>query len=339
MPTTVQPTVHATPAHRGRHLRWPVAVLATLLLAGCASASASNSQTGTPTAAETTYPVTVDNCGRTVTVTKQPQRIVTVKSSTLDLLVALGLSDKVVGATFPDAPVQDGIPVLSDKVPSQEATLKVNPDLIFAGWESNVSADGVGTRDSLAALGVTTYVAPAACKEPSYKPNPMTFDTLFAQIAEAGRVFGAQNAATELISQQRSQLAKITPDGAQRTALWYSSGSDVPYVGAGIGVPQMIMDAAGLTNIAADVKDSWSPLSWEAVADADPDVIILVDAGWNTAKHKIDLLRANPATAALSAVRSGRFITVDFPATEAGVRNVEAVDSIVAQLAGLDGKQ
>jgi iron complex transport system substrate-binding protein len=94
----------------------------------------------------------------------------------------------------------------------------------------------------------------------------------------------------------------------------------------------MIMEAAGLENVVGDVQDSWTSLSWEAVVDANPDVIVLVDAAWNTAESKIDRLEANPATAALPAVQQGRYVVVDFPATEAGVRNVDAVASIVEQL-------
>ena len=64
---------------------------------------------------------------------------------------------------------------------------------------------------------------------------------------------------------------------------------------------------------------------------------MLVDSSWNTAAHKIDLLEANPVTAALPAVREHRYLTVPFPATEAGVRNVAAVADLAAQLADLQG--
>jgi iron complex transport system substrate-binding protein len=37
----------------------------------------------------------------------------------------------------------------------------------------------------------------------------------------------------------------------------------------------------------------------------------------------------------MPAVQQGRYVIVDFPATEAGVRNVDAVASIVEQLEGL----
>ena len=132
------------------------------------------------------------------------------------------------------------------------------------------------------------------------------------------------------------QLDAIEPSDAGLTALWYSSGDDTPYVGAGIGAPQMIMDAAGLENIAADVDDTWTSMGWEAIVAAEPDVIVLVDAPWNTAEQKIAHLESNAATASLPAVQEQRYVVVDFPATEAGVRNVGAVAAIVAQLEQLE---
>lgn len=318
---------------------------AALLLAGCAATSTASSDADDATgAAEASgYPVTIDNCGTEVTLDEAPERIVTIKSSTLELLLALGLEDRIVGTAFSDGPVPDayadaasGLEVLSDKVPSQEVTLAAEPDLVFAGWESNLSAEGAGDRETLAKLGVATYVAPAACKAEGYMPNPLTFDEVFREFEEAGELFGVPDAAADLVAEQRAALDAIEPNDEGLTALWYSSGSDTPYVGAGIGAPQMIMDAAGLENIAAGVEDTWTSMSWEAVVAANPDVIVLVDAAWNTADQKIALLEQNAATAALPAVQEGRYLIVDFPATEAGVRNVGAVASLVEQLGSLE---
>jgi iron complex transport system substrate-binding protein len=311
-------------------------VLALLLaagLSGCAGAPASSAE------APDVEPIALDNCGTEVSLDSTPQRILTVKSSTLELALALGAGDRIIGSAFSDGPLPEDlaadaedIPVVSDKVPSKEAVLELEPDLVFAGWESNFSVDGAGERADLHKLGITTYVAPAACKAAGYMPDPLTFDTVFDGFAEAGELLGEEEAAASLIAQQRTELAAITPDDRGLTALWYSSGTDQPFVGAGIGAPEMIMSAAGLENVFADVHDTWTSSSWELIAEADPDVIVLVDAAWNTAASKIALLTSNPVTAQLDAVRSERFVIVDFPATEAGIRNVDAVQAIVAQL-------
>jgi iron complex transport system substrate-binding protein len=285
------------------------------------------------------YPLTIDNCGTAVTFTQAPERVVTIKSTTLETMLALGLGDRIVGTAFTDGPVPDdeaeaaaALPSISDKVPGQEATLAVEPDLVYAGWESNLTAEGAGDRATLASLGVNSYVAPSACKEEAYKPDPLTFDDVFAEITEAGDIFGVPDRAAALVKKQRAELADVVPNAAGLSALWYSSGTDTPYVGAGIGAPQMVLDAAGLGNVAADVHDTWSALGWESIVAADPDVIVLVDASWNTAESKITNLETNPATSGLTAVKQKHYVRVPFPAGEAGVRNVDAVVSITKQL-------
>ncbi|SKC78376.1 putative F420-0 ABC transporter substrate-binding protein [Krasilnikoviella flava] len=329
--------------------------LSVVTLAGCAqgpdagaapaaSSSASDGADGSGTA----YPLTLDNCGTETTVEAAPQRVVTIKSSTTEMLLALGLGDRIVGSAFLDGPVPDSladaaadVPAvaepLADQVPGAEAVLGLEPDLVYAGWESNLTADGAGDRGTLAKLGVATYVSPAACKDPEHMPDPLTFDDVFSEIGEVGEIFDASDAATDLVADQRETLASVTPDDRGLDALWYSSGDDIPYVGAGIGAPQMIMDAVGLENVAGDVHDTWTSYAWEEAIAADPDVIVLVDATWNSAEQKIERLESNPATARMTAVREGHYLTVPFPASEAGVRNVDAVVDLAAQLDGLEG--
>tara|TARA_R110002020_G_scaffold6295_8_gene26373 strand:+ start:5500 stop:6447 length:948 start_codon:yes stop_codon:yes gene_type:complete len=290
--------------------------------------------------AQTSYPLTIDNCGVAVSFPAAPQRVVTIKSTATELLLALGLADRIVGVGFQDGPVPapwadaaSGLTVLSDKLPSQEVVLEAEPDFIYGGWESNFAADGAGERASLAELGVASYVAPAACR--SIKPAKLSFDGLFADIAEMGTILDAAPAAAALIAQQQAELAAIVPDTRKLTAVWYSSGTKAPYVGAGSNAPAMMMTALGLDNIMGDVDDGWISASWEAIVDANPDVIVLVDAAWNSAAQKKTLLAENPITKALDAVQHERYLVVPFPASEAGVRNVGATADMAAQLAAL----
>ncbi|MFP7759869.1 putative F420-0 ABC transporter substrate-binding protein [Marisediminicola sp. LYQ85] len=314
-----------------------VVIAATVALSGCATAPASDSGEASPDAAAAGI---LDNCGTEVdTAGAAPERIVTIKSTTTELVLALGLGDRIVGAAFQDGPVPErwadaaaDVPVISDFAPSQEAVLELEPDLVYAGWESMFTAEAAGDRDSLAGFGVGTYVAPSACKDRDYMPEKLAFADVFDEIAEAGVLLGAEDAATDLVAEQSAALDAVEPDDRGLTALWYSSGTDTPYVGAGIGAPQMIMEAAGLENIASDIDDTWSSIGWEAIVDADPDVIVLVDASWNTAESKIELLESNPATAELSAVRDERYLVVPFAAGEAGVRNVDAAADLADQL-------
>ncbi|MGM7698923.1 putative F420-0 ABC transporter substrate-binding protein [Microbacterium sp. A84] len=332
------------PVVTGRPLAASAILLTALVASGCSASTPSTAAEDVPTSvAGSAYPLTIDNCGTSVTFDEAPERTLAIKSTSIEMMLALGLEDRMIGTAFSDGPLAEAwaargaeIPVISDKVPGQEATLELEPDLVYAGWESNVTADGAGDREVLASLGVNTFVSPSACQEPGYQPVPLTFDDVFAEIEQVGAIFDASDAAADLVAELQTRLDAVTPDDRGLTALWFSSGSDTPFVGAGIGAPQMMMDAAGLTNIAADVDETWSSLSWEVVVDANPDVIVLVDSAWGSTEKKISLLEANPATAQLPAVLNGRYLVVPFPTAEAGVRNVEAVESLLTQLEAID---
>ena len=333
-----------------RSPRWAALTLAAagaLVLTSCASGPAvDDTASGTPSGASATAgyaPVTLDNCGTEVTFDAPPQRVVTIKSSTTEMMLALGLSDALVGTAFADGPVPEqwaddvaDVPVLSDKVPGQEALLEAEPDLVYAGWESNLSSDGAGERPTLAALGIATYVSPAACKAPGYQPDPLTFDDVLGEIREVSDVFGVPDAADAVVAEQQATLDAIDPVDGQ-SAVWWSSGTDTPYVGAGIGAPQMVLEAAGLTNVFADVHDAWTSVGWEQVVAADPDVLVLVDSAWNSAQKKKDFLAAHPAASQLTAVREQRYVVVPFAATEAGVRNAQAAADVADAVRALAG--
>lgn len=287
------------------------------------------------------FPQMVRNCDYDLTVPAAPSRIVAIKSTSIDLLLALGLGKHIIGQAFQDGPPPAGlaeeaaaIPVMSDKLPSRETVLSAEPDFVFAGWESNVSGEGIGPRALLASFGVGSYVSPSACRS-AQQPGKLTFDLLFEQFAEAGRIFGATDAATRLIADQKKALASIVPSTQSRKVAWYSSGSDVPYMGAGSGMPQAIMTALGLTNIAADIDDGWSSMSWEAVAEAEPDLFVIADANWSRAERKIGILQANPVLAKLEAVKHKRFIVIPFAASEAGISSIAGAMDLARQLSAL----
>ncbi|MEO8095719.1 MAG: putative F420-0 ABC transporter substrate-binding protein, partial [Pseudolysinimonas sp.] len=227
-----------------RPLLAPLAI-SLALLAGCSATPAP-----APTSPASNGPVDVQNCGTDVSFAAAPKRVVTIKSTSTEMLLALGLGDRIVGTAFQDGPVPDqwaaaaaGVPQFSDFMPSEEAVLELEPDLVYSGWESAFAADSAGERSELASLGVASYVQPAACRS-AQVPGKLDFDEIFREIGEVADIFRVD--ATPLITEQRQQLAAIVPDGRGLTALWYSSGTDTPYVGAGIGAPELALETAGL---------------------------------------------------------------------------------------------
>lgn len=304
-----------------------------LLLSACAPASQPS-----PTEASA-LTEDIQNCGHTLTVPAPPERVLTIKSTATEMMLALELEERLVGTAFLDgAPAPqwshrlDDVPLVSDRIPARESTLALAPDLIYSGWESAFSDEGVGQREALGPLGVQTYVSPAACRSEGALRGALTFDDINLEITEVADLFDVPERADELIATQKATLADITPDARQLTALWYSSGSDTPYVGGGWGAPALIMSTVGLHNAFDEIEDGWASVSWETVAHADPDVIVLVDSAWGSVDKKIGVLESHPVMSETRAVRERRYVVVPFPAGEAGVRTAEAVQRITTQL-------
>ena len=99
-----------------------------------------------------------------------------------------------------------------------------------------------------------------------------------------------------------------------------------------------MLETAGLTNIVGrHPRRPGRPLGWEAIVDADPDVIVLSTPTGTPPQSKIDLLQSNPATAQLDApCRTTATSILPFAASEAGVRTVSAAASVAEQLRELD---
>ncbi|PSL08527.1 iron complex transport system substrate-binding protein [Haloactinopolyspora alba] len=293
-----------------------------------------------PVAAER---VTLDNCGVEVTIDAPPERVVTMNQAATEVLLTLGLQDRMVGTAYLDdeilpglAHAYDAVPVLADGYPSSETVLDTDPELVYGAYPSAFTAENAGERAALSDVGVASYLSPSACPG---RPDdePLGIETVWREFREIGAIFGAGEAADRLVAEQRARLDDaLTAAGEHGSTevMWWDGGTDVPTVGGCCGAPAMIMRAAGATNVFADVDGAWADVSWEQVAERAPDVIVLVDADWSTAAEKRDLIESTPAVRDLPVVREGRFVVIPFSATTPGVRNV---DAIVELIDGLEG--
>ena len=62
------------------------------------------------------------------------------------------------------------------------------------------------------------------------------------------------------------------------------------FVGAGQGSVNLILTAAGMTNLFADLEGSYDCVSASDIIDANPDVLVIVEASWDSALNKIDYM-------------------------------------------------
>jgi iron complex transport system substrate-binding protein len=283
------------------------------------------------------FPVTIENCGVSTTYAEPPRRVVTMNQAATELLLELGLEDRLVGTAYLDdailprlAGIYGRVPVLSRTYPSPEALFAVRPDLVFAAYASAFTDEGVGARRE---LGIASYLKPAGC--PGRGGEPVSIETLYREIRDIGRIFGVLPRAETLIASYEADLrairARIGTVTQPPTVFWYDAGSP-PSVGACCGMPNEILRLVGARNVFNDKPGSWTSASWNDVIERNPDVIVLVDAPWSPATDKARWLSGSPEYARIEAVSRQRFVTIDFSSTTPGIRTMAAVRRLAEAL-------
>lgn len=288
------------------------------------------------------FPVTIEDCGVTTTYDAPPTRAVTMNQSVTEIMLALGLEGSMVGTAYMDDTIlpafedaYNTVPVLAEGYPSREILLAADPDFVYAAYSSAFGDEAAGSRESLAELGIDSYLQAVACADRSLRPAQATFDTVYDEIRDIGAIFGVSDRADALIAEMQGQLdgvlATIGDDLTPYSLLWYDSGTDDVFAGACCGTPNMIIEAVGAVNAFDDLEGNWQTVNWETVIERNPDAMVLVEASWDTNAQKRELL-ADPAFSSITAVQDQRFVDIPFSATTLGVRNVLAVQDLARGL-------
>jgi iron complex transport system substrate-binding protein len=316
---------------------------ASLLLAGCAG-------TGT---ADTRAAVTLKNCGRTVRVDAPPERAVSLNQGTTEIMLSLGLADRMAGtATWTD-PVMKGlekanaeVPRISDNNPSYERVLAAEPDFVAASFVSTLGKGGVATREQFEKLGVPTYVSPSDCvgKDNSgdgdgSRETPLTMDDVYGEVRDLAAVFGVKERGDKLVASLQRRMKKATSgiDASKVTLLYWFANAESPYMAGCCGAPGVITRSLGAKNVFDDTHDEWPQINWETVADRNPDVLVIGDLTRRSqtaesAAKKIAFLESNAATKNMDAVRHKRFVLLSGQAMNPTIRTVEGVEQVAAGL-------
>lgn len=332
LPRTVLPRTPAT----------LLSLTCALALAGCAGAPSEGGDGSSSDASA--GPITYTSCGQERTLDEAPTAAVTLNQGATEVMLALGLEDRMAGTAYIDDGVSsrwqeayDSVPVLAEEYPSLEQLLSVEPDLAYASYGSAFADDGVASEDELEQDGIGTYLSPFGCSDDAERPET-TFENVWSEIETVGSIFGVEDTATELVDGQRQQLDEVREQasGEGMDILWYDSGDDTPFVGAGEGGPQLLIDAVGGTNIFADLEGGWADGSWEDVVDAEPDVIVVPDAAWSSAEEKVEHLESDPVLSELDAVQQDRIVEITYSQATPGATMVEGAQSLSDGLAELD---
>jgi len=251
--------------------------------------------TASPSAAA--FPTSItDFQGRSVAISKRPERIVSIGPSNTEFLFALGAGDRVVGDDdFSDQPAAaatkdhvGGVKVNLEKVVS------LKPDLIITVKFSD------GTIEALSQTAATVLVV-----------DPQGLADVTRTASMIGKAIGADGDGLAKDLQSKLDDVKAKTASAPKLRVFdEEDASDLTKlytVGPGSFLNDLITLAGG-TNIAAAAKSAYPTISTEEVVKADPEVIVLDDAAFGTS---VDAVARRPGWAALSAVKNARVYPLD----------------------------
>ncbi|AMS45104.1 ABC transporter substrate-binding protein [Aminobacter aminovorans] len=309
-------------------------------------------------AASTTYPLTIENCGVAVTFEKAPERAVALGQNSAEIMLLLGLEDRMVGTAFWPTKVlpelqeaNDSVKLLSVETPSLESVLAETPDFVAAQLPILMGPDSkVAKREDFDRLGIGNYLAPSICAvtldtRDAYGSRDYLWnmDYVYQEIDELSQIFDVQDRGQALIADFKArEVALRARIGAGNTDLsyvfWFSSPSpaDDAYLGGKNGASGFIADLLGGHN-AIDTEAEWPTVSWEGIMAVNPDVIVVGESDRNRweldrAENKIAFLQSDPAVSQLGAVKNGHIVIMQASAMNPTIRTIYGAEEVADQL-------
>ena len=259
-------------------------------------------------------------------------RIVSLVPHATELLFALGLGDDVVGVTHEcdhPEPARDLPHVTRDALPAGLSSAQIDAAVRerTAAGEAIYELDTELLRELEPDLIVTQQLCPVCavsyddvvavadtlpgCPE-IIALDPTTFGETMADIRTVALAAGAQRAALDLVARQRERVdrVKLAVEGAAPVPVVALEWLDPVFVG-GHWTPQLIELAGGVDALGLAGEPS-EQVTWEAVAAAQPEVVIVMPCGYDAARA---LVEAELYADRLRELGARRIVAIDASAT------------------------
>lgn len=300
-------------------------ILATLVACAPSSSQANAGSGGS------TYPLTIENYAlkdegavwapRTQVFDQAPQRVVANVQGAAELLIRLGLADRLVGVAGVfgdvDADVREAfakVPLLSQEYAGRETILGANPDLVIGRGDLFIDGDwGSGSVEFLSDSGIHTYLMNSG-------KAGAVFDDFFRDIDELGMIFDVRDRADTLKKAYQAKIEELRShpawSGRQKKLAEIATVEDGAFVvssGKGEFFQNEALRLVGLPNLFENAPGP--EVSNETLIEANPDVLLLFRyIGGPDPEAMVKQLYAIPALAGVSAIQNKQVYVADFNA-------------------------
>lgn len=269
-----------------------------------------------------------------VTITAPPQRAALFNPYSVEMLLAMGLEDKIiVGTTEGDVPPE--YQKAYEKVPqrfvghsfkmTKEAFLLAEPDFAVG----NMSAESTGSPEELIAQGI----APFDLKSLD-TPNA-TLEMVYEDIEMLGKIFNVPDRATKIVEGMKKKLADAQkeyakiPENEKKKVLILSYRKDKGGIAAFSALATDLVAKANGVNIYKDIDTRYEFVSNESVLERNPDAIFIIDIvsrnNLQTMQQKKDIFYNDPVLKATNAVKNGQVYEVNLAEVGPSPRNVDFI--------------
>lgn len=319
-----------------------------LAITGCTPKNNTNIEPF-PAQRDAAYPLTIRNYDSqenlvSYTYQKPPERVVITHPGATELLLELGLKDRILSTVAPYGPplerLADQYAALSimkaQYDPSQEELLEMQPHMIIS-WPHQFSPHAMGEVKTWNGRGVGTFIMASTLT----KTPPTLENALYASISDLGKIFMIQEKTNLYIQQAKAQVAKVEravknvqkkktvmvlQDHSNGTFSLYDSRYLISH----------LIDVAGGENV---VKEPASLVGAEKVLSFDPDFIIFVTSNHHdstrdlTDKEAMENLQGIKALRSMRAIRQGNIINLSFfTVNNGGIRTINSIEKIAKAL-------
>lgn len=265
--------------------------------------------------------IVTDREGNEVTIPTKIERIVTTAPSNTEILVGLGVEDKLVGVDIYSEGIEglsEDIPRMDMNNPDAEAIIALEPDIIIAsGYNKIGSAED--PYKAIVEAGIPVV----------YIPSSESIGGIYKDIKFVASVVGEEKKSEEIITDMRDKIAKYEELGktiTDKKKVYFEIGASPSLYSFGnkTFLNEMV-EIIGAENVFIK-EESWFAPTEEAVLDANPDIILTkVDYIENPTEE----ILARDGWENITAIENGDVYYIDANSAARGNQNIiKALDEM-----------